>query len=46
MVNSSDGKNRLSIVQITDKLTFFNLRFLSSKNVERKFVLTSKNFFS
>ena len=39
---SQREKNRLSIVQITD---FFTLRFLSRKNVEKKFVLTSKNFF-
>ena len=39
------GKNRLYIVQITDQFKFFTLRFLSRKNVEKKFVLTN-NFFS
>ena len=38
------GKNRLSIVQVTHCL-IFTLRFLSRKNVEKKFVLTNKNFF-
>ena len=37
------GKNRLSIVQITHEFKFFTLRFLSSKNLEKKFLLT--NFF-
>ena len=37
------GKNRLSIVQITHQFKFFTLRFLSRKNVEKKFVLTNKN---
>ena len=39
------GKNRLSIVQITRQFKFFNLRYLSRKNVEKKFVLTNKIFF-
>ena len=39
------GKNRLSIVQITHQFKFFTLRFLSRKNVEKKFVLTNKNVF-
>ena len=39
------GKNRLSIVQIMHKFKFFSLRFLSRKNVKKKFVLTNKNFF-
>ena len=38
------GKNRLSIAQITDQFKFFTLRFLSRKNVEKKFLST--NFFS
>ena len=37
-------KNRLSIVQITYTGNFFTLRFLSRKNVEKKFVVTN-NFF-
>ena len=39
------GKNRLSIVLITHQFEFFTLRFLSRKNVEKKFVLTNKNVF-
>ena len=39
------GKNHLSIVQITHQFKFFTLRFLSRKNIEKKFVLTNKNFF-
>ena len=39
------GRNRLSIVQITHQSKFFTLRFLSRKNVEKKFVLTNKIFF-
>ena len=39
------GKNRLLIVQITHQFKFFTLRFLSRKNVEKKFVLTNKTFF-
>ena len=37
-------KDRLSIVQVTHqfKFKFFILRFLSRKNVEKKFVLTNK----
>ena len=37
------GKSRLSIVQITHQFKFFTSRFLSRKNLEKKFVLTSKN---
>ena len=37
-----NGKNRLSIDQITHQFKFFTLRFLSRKNVEKKFVLTNK----
>ena len=40
------GKIRLSIVQMTHQFKFFTLRFLSRQNVENKFVLTNKNFFS
>ena len=39
------GKNRLWIVQITHQFKFFTLRFLSRKNVEKKFVLRNKSFF-
>ena len=39
------GKSRLSIAQSTHQFKFFTLRFLSRKNVEKKFLLTSKNFF-
>ena len=39
------GKNRFSIVQITHLFKFFTSRFLSRKNVEKKFVVTN-NFCS
>ena len=39
------NRNPLSILKITDQSKFFNLRFLSRKNEQKKFVLTSKNFF-
>ena len=42
---SHGKKNRLLIVQITDQFNFFTERFLSRKNLGKKFVLTSKNFF-
>ena len=35
-------KDRLSIIQVTHQFKFFTLRFLSRKNVEKKFVLTNK----
>ena len=38
------GKKRLSIVRITHQFKFFSLRFLSTKNAEKKYVLTSKSF--
>ena len=41
----STGKNRLSIVQITDQFKFFILRSLSRKDEEKKFVLTNNIFF-
>ena len=45
---SSRKKNRTSGTQgtqITDQFKFFTLRFLSRKNVEKKFLLTNKIFF-
>ena len=36
------GKHPLSIVQMTHQFKFSTLRFLSRKNVEKKFVLTNK----
>ena len=38
-------KNLPSIVEITHQFKFFTLRFLSRKNIEKKFVLTNKIFF-
>ena len=42
---STTGKTLLSIVQIAHQFKFFTLRFLSRKNVEKKFVLSNKIFF-
>ena len=39
------GKDRLSIVQVTHQFKFFTLRFVSRKQVKKKFVLTNKFFF-
>ena len=39
------GKKSSSIAYITDQFKFFTLRFLSRKKVEKKFLLTNKNFF-
>ena len=39
------GKNSLSITKLHISCSIFTLRFLSRKNVEKKFVLRNKNFF-
>ena len=39
------GRNSLSIVKITHQFKFFTLKFLSRKNVEKKFFLTKNVFF-